>query len=223
MLNEKGKLYIVATPIGNLGDMTLRAIETLKQVSVIFCEDTRQFSKLAGQFQIEKPAYALHQHSGEKVFKRVFDYLEKGEDVAYVSDAGTPGISDPGGVLVEAVIKNGFEVIPIPGPSAIITALSVSGFPTDKFLFLGFIPHKGRTKFYQQIEDSKITVGFYESTHRILRTLEELISVIKNRQIVVARELTKQFETIYRGTATEVLEEVKKMSKGEFVIIISGK
>ena len=222
-MNNCGKLYIIATPIGNLDDISGRALECLKSVEVLFCEDTRQTSKLLARYKIEKKTFTLHHHSGDNAYNRVLEFLEKGQDVGYVSDAGTPGISDPGGVLVNFVIKHGVEVIPIPGACAIISALSVSGFPTDKFLFLGFMPHKGRTSFYQQIKDSKITVGFYESTHRILRTLEELISVTEDRQIVVAREITKQFETIYRGTAAEILEAVKEMSKGEFVIVVSSK
>ncbi len=214
-------LYIVATPIGNLQDITLRALEILKSVDVILCEDTRHTRQLTDHFGIEKKLISLHQHSSDEKIKAM---LSQFENIAYVSDAGTPGISDPGGKLVEAAVNLGIEVVPIPGPSAIATALSVSGLPTDKFLFMGFMPHKGRTKIMESIRDSKVTICFYESPHRILKTLEQLKDYLdENRKVVVGRELTKKFETIYRGNISEVFEQVKKMFKGEFVVIVSAK
>ncbi len=211
-------LYVVATPIGNLGDITLRAIETLKQVDVILCEDTRQTRKLVEHFDLQKNLISLHQHSSEEKIDRL---LREYTNIAYASDAGTPGISDPGGKLVKHAIEAGHEVVPIPGVSAVITALSVSGFPIDKFLFLGFIPHKGRNKFYKLINESKQAVCFYESPHRIEKTIEQLkVELEPDRQVVIARELTKKFETIYRGTIAEIANEVK--IKGEFTIVVAG-
>ncbi|MBT5503481.1 16S rRNA (cytidine(1402)-2'-O)-methyltransferase [Candidatus Falkowbacteria bacterium] len=212
-------IYIVGTPIGNLQDMTLRAIEVLKNVDVILCEDTRQTRKLVEKFELKKKLISLHQHSSEEKIERL---IAEYEDIAYVSDAGTPGISDPGGKLVQLAIEAGYEVCPIPGPSAVASALSISGYPTDKFLFLGFMPRKGQQKTLDLMKNSKYTVCFYESPHRIIKTLEKLKTELEeDRQIVVARELTKKFETIYRGTAEEILEQVKE--KGEFTVVISPK
>lgn len=210
----------MATPIGNLGDISLRALETLKSAEVIFCEDTRESGKLLSHYEIKKPTVSLHQHSTPE---RINDLLKKyaGQALVYISDAGTPGISDPGGKLVEAAVKAGFTVCPIPGASAVIAALSISGFPTDKFLFLGFMPLKGKNKTFNLIKNSEITVAFYESTHRIVKTLEQMKEILEpEREVVVARELTKKFETIYRGALEKILAELKDMSKGEFVVIV---
>jgi len=228
-----GKLYIVATPIGNLGDITLRALETLKSVDFVLCEDTRVSKKLLNHYEIDTPTISYHQHSKDKKVNEIIKLLEEGKDLALVTDAGTPGISDPGNQLVEAV-KDTAEVIPIPGASAAITALSISGFPTDKFVFMGFPPHKkGRKKYFEELsrhlqgsrltagKDQKYTVALYESCHRIKKTLGELSEVLESdRKLCVCRELTKKFETIYRGTISEVLEQNIK-EKGEFVVIIS--
>jgi len=220
VMNDK-TLYIVATPIGNLGDITARALETLKAVEVIFCEDTRQTLKLLSHFEFSKKLISLHQHTDEQ---RTIDLLTEYKSIAYVSDAGTPGISDPGGRLVALAIKAGWKIVPIPGVSAVIAALSISGFPTDKFLFLGFMPHKGKTKMMETIKNSNMTICFYESTHRIIKTLEELKKYLEpTRPIVVARELTKMFETVYRGTLEEIIPELEKQSKGEFVVVVAGK
>lgn len=217
------QLYIVATPIGNLEDITFRALDVLRQVEVIVCEDTRQTQKLLTRYEVKKKLISLHQHSSEKKIESLINnYLAQGLDLAYVSDAGTPGISDPGNKFVAQVAKAGFKIEPIPGPCALITALSVSGFLTDKFLFLGFMPHKGRDKIFNLIKAAKFTVVFYDSCHRILKTLEQLKSYLdEKRQIMVARELTKKFETIYRGNVSQVLKQVEKMPKGEFVIVVS--
>jgi len=150
--------------------------------------------------------------------------LEAGQDVAYVSDAGTPGISDPGGKIVQVAVEKGIQIIPIPGASAVITILSASGFPTDKFLFLGFMPHKGKGKMFEQIKDSKITTVFYESPHRIIKTLEQMMEVVEpERELVIGRELTKKFETIYRGNLKDIIEQVKEKVKGEFVVVVKGR
>ena len=212
------KLNIVATPIGNMGDITYRAIDVLKEVDVILCEDTRQTKKILERYEFENKLVSLHQHSSES---KIESLLNKYDNIAYVSDAGTPGISDPGGKVVELAYANDFEVVTIPGPSAIAGALSISGLPTDKFLFLGFMPHKGKGKIMEMIKESKITTGFYESPHRIEKTLEQLKEYIADRQIVVCRELTKKFETVYRGSIENIQEDLKV--KGEFVVIVSGK
>lgn len=219
------KLYIVATPIGNLKDISLRAIKTLKEVDLILCEDTRVAKKLLDCYKVSKPTASYHQHSKLKKNEYILGQLKEGKDIALVSDAGTPSISDPGAKLIEYLLEQmlDLEVIPIPGPSALISALSVSGFSADKFVFLGFPPvKKKRKKFFKEVADSKYTVVFYESCHRILKTLLEMTDVLaQNRQIVVCRELTKKFETIYRGNIGEVIEKVKKdKTKGEFVVVI---
>jgi len=223
-------LYIVATPIGNLKDISLRALEVLKEADLIVCEDTRQTLKLLNHYQITKPLISYFQHSKLSKIDYIIEQLKQGKKVALVTDAGTPGISDPGGKLIE-LITNHLPLItvsPIPGPNAAISALSVSGFPADKFVFLGFPPHKkGREKFFREVAEAKYTVVFYESTYRITKTLNKLIETqnLTDRQIVVCRELTKTFESVYRGTAQEVLSELNKdryRLKGEFVIIIHG-
>lgn len=222
------KLYIVATPVGNLKDISLRALEILKEVSAIAAEDTRVTAKLLFHYNIQKPLFSYSYQIDSPKNKKLFDLLKKGQDVALVTDAGTPGISDPGGKIVERVLKelgDGVQIIPIPGPNAALAALSISGFPTDKFLFLGFPPHKkGRQKFFQEIVDTPYTVVFYESPHRIIKTLQSLADHpdLKTRPLVVARELTKKFESIYRGTAEEVLERHRaELEKGELAIVVS--
>lgn len=232
-----GNLFIVATPIGNLGDITLRAIETLKSVDFILCEDTRVTKKLLDHYEIKRPTISYHQHSDFKKIKEIITLLNEGKNLALVTDAGTPGISDPGNLLIRDVIlaKAGIHnnhtdsrfhgndnIVPIPGPSAIVAALSVSGFPTDKFLFLGFPPHKNkRQKFFKEAVAHEFTTAFYESGHRILKCLKELKEYLDPKaQIMVGRELTKQFETIYRGTIDEVTAQMTE-ERGEFVVIIN--
>ena len=225
MTEETGKLYVVATPIGNLGDITLRALETLKAVDVILCEDTRVSKNLLDHYQIKKPLLSYHHHSDAKKVKEIKQLLAEGKNLALITDAGTPGISDPGNILVEQITHNQepITIIPLPGPSAVVTALSISGFPTDKFIFLGFPPHKNkRQKFFQEVATAEHTVVFYESGHRILKCLNELKAVLSpTQQVVVCRELTKKFETIYRGNIAEVSEQMKD-ERGEFVIVINS-
>jgi|SRR3989338_8228226 len=223
--NSKPFLYIVATPIGNLEDITLRALEILQSVDLILCEDTRVTSKLLAHYEIKKPLQSYHQHSKLAKVERILEALEEGKNIALVSDAGTPGISDPGGMLVEAVAKrfsDSVVVVPIPGANAALAVLSVSGFPTDRFLFLGFPPHKkGRKTFFDEVAAREETQVFYESKHRIEKALTELAARLGDRPIVVARELTKQFETIYRGTAAECLAKLQHDKiLGEFVVVI---
>lgn len=218
-----GILYIIATPIGNLKDFSLRAIETLKNVDFVLCEDTRVSKKLLDEYKIIIPTISYHQHSDAKKVKEIEELLNEGKNLGLVTDAGTPGISDPGNKLIEDLklkIKY-LRIIAIPGASAIITALSISGFPTDKFIFLGFPPHKNkRQKFFQEVADSKYTVCFYESNHRIKKCLDNLKEVLGlNRQIMIGRELTKIHETIYRGNISDILK-MKIIEKGEFVVIV---
>ncbi|MBI2552579.1 16S rRNA (cytidine(1402)-2'-O)-methyltransferase [Candidatus Uhrbacteria bacterium] len=221
--------YIVATPIGNLEDITLRALRVLKEVDFIICEDTRVTSKLLARYEIKKPLVSYFQHSQLSRVDEIIARLRRGENAALVTDAGTPGISDPGGVLIRQInqlTNQLINIVPIPGPSALTAALSISGFPTDKFLFLGFPPHKkGRQKFWQRVAESEETTVFYESPHRILKSLNELknnlITQSHNNPIVVCRELTKMFESIYRGTMEEVLEKAQRDPiKGEYVVVI---
>jgi len=220
-------LYIVATPIGNLKDITLRAIEVLRSVDLILCEDTRVTAKLLARYDIQKPLQSYHQHSKLARTEQIFRLLEEGKNIALVSDAGTPGISDPGGMLVEAVAEkfgDDVVVVPIPGANAALAALSVSGFPTDRFIFLGFPPHKkGRKTFFDEVAAREETQVFYESKHRVEKALAELATRLGDRPIVVARELTKQFETLYRGTAGECLGQLcEDKILGEFVVVVKA-
>lgn len=218
-----GTLFVVGTPIGNLEDITLRALRVLREVDVIACEDTRVTSKLLAHYEIRRPLIACHEHSRESVYAGLVERLRRGESVAYASDAGTPGVNDPGGKLVEAVLRSGLSIVPIPGSSAITTAISVCGFAMDEFVYLGFVPHKrGREKMFREIAERSTPSVFFESTHRIQKTLTALAShLTPERQILVARELTKIHETLYRGTIDEVQKALQATStKGEFVVII---
>jgi 16S rRNA (cytidine1402-2'-O)-methyltransferase len=224
-----GILYIVATPIGNLEDVSKRALRILSEVDLILCEDTRMTRKLLDQYQIKTPTLSYHQYSKIQKIERIINFLKEGKELALVSDAGTPGISDPGNLLVKETISrldDKVKIIPIPGSSAITSAASVSGFPMDKFLFLGFPPSKKkRKKFFEEIISSKYPVIFYESPYRIIKTLKELRIEAETcslgPKIVACRELTKKFETIYRGTIEEVIKQIEKdIIKGEFVVIV---
>jgi len=222
-------LYVIATPIGNLEDITFRAISALNSSDLILAEDTRVTRVLLSKYGIDKPMLSYHQHSRVKKINEIIKLLKEGKTLSLVSDAGTPGINDPGNFLIQEILKEllDLKIVPIPGPNAAIAALSVSGFPADKFVFLGFPPHKkGRQTFFKKIGEMEETVVFYESKHRILKALQELVEIseIGTRPIIVARELTKQFETIYRGTVNEVLEKLNKTKiLGEFVVVIRAK
>ncbi|RJQ33705.1 16S rRNA (cytidine(1402)-2'-O)-methyltransferase [Candidatus Parcubacteria bacterium] len=221
------KLYIVATPIGNLEDMTMRALRILSEVDLILAEDKRVSKKLFDHYQIRKELIPWHQHSKINEWQRIKEYFKQGKDVALVTDAGTPGVSDPGGKLIELVLAElpETEIIPLPGPSALTAIVSVAGVAMDKFLFLGYLPHKkGRQTLFTTIKQSELPVVFFESVHRILKTLEQLSDC--PRQLIVGRELTKKFETFYRGTAKEILAVLnndKAQQKGEFVVIVNNK
>lgn len=220
MSHLNGHLYIVATPIGNLGDISGRAREILSSVDLVLCEDTRVTSRLLAALEITPSTMSFHEHTDPLKRKQIVDRLVNGAKIALVTDAGTPAISDPGGFLVKDAVDAGIEVTPIPGPSAVIAALSVSGFAIDRFTFLGFPPHKkGRNSFFAEIAGFDHAVVLYESTHRIAKTLEALKEL--GRPLVVCRELTKMHETVYRGSAEEILKQLDETSsKGEFVIVI---
>ncbi len=226
------KLYIVATPIGNLKDISIRALHVLEDVDLILCEDSRMTKKLLNSYNINTPVDSYHQHSRLRKIDKIIDLLKQGRNLALVSDSGTPGISDPGNKLIQFLIFNlqfSIEVIPIPGPSALTAIASISGFPMDKFVFLGFPPHKkGRQKFFKEVAESKYPVILYESPYRILKTLKEILKSYKLQakklEIVVGRELTKKFETVYRGDIKEIIKQLEKEKpRGEFVIVIKKK
>jgi 16S rRNA (cytidine1402-2'-O)-methyltransferase len=224
-----GTLYIVATPIGNLEDITFRAVRILKEADLILCEDTRTTKKLLDRYEIKNKTISYHSHSKLSREKEIIERLLKGENLALVSDAGTPGISDPGAILVHHIREGhpDIPIVPVPGASAFISALSVSGLDTSSFIFLGFLPHKkGRETLFKEIADSKRTMVFYESTHRIMKTLTALEKYLgPERKIVIGRELTKKFEEIVSGTALELQEYFKKEAqkmKGEFVVLVES-
>jgi 16S rRNA (cytidine1402-2'-O)-methyltransferase len=230
-MNTKiGTLYIVATPIGNLEDITLRALRVLKEVDCVLCEDTRTTKRLLSKYDITTKTMSYHAHSTSGKESVIIHMLADGQNLALVSDAGTPCISDPG-VLLVAHVREEFgadaSIVPIPGPSALITALSVSGISSAEFTFLGFLPHKkGRETLFKEIAQSKRVIVFYESTHRILKTLASLDEHVPQAVIVIGRELTKQFEEFVRGTAQEILahfEANPDRQKGEFVVIVDPK
>jgi len=215
-------LYIVATPIGNLQDITLRALEILKSVDVIVAEDTRHTRGMLAHFDIHKPLESYDEHATELKLKKIVQLLDEGKNLAYVTDAGTPAVSDPGSRLVVKAVAAGHTIVTVPGPSAVTAALSISGFPADNFVFLGFLPHKkGREAFLKKVAGAKRTVVFFESTHRIGKLLEELEELVPpNRHLIIARELTKQFETIYRGTISDIKNQITE-TRGEFTIVVS--
>ena len=222
----KGILYIVSTPIGNLDDITLRALKILRHVDLIAAEDTRRTRKLLSYFDIHTPLVSYFEHNELKKIDKLLSHMKRGKEIALVSDAGTPGISDPGYRLVQQAIERGIPVIPIPGPSAVIAALSISGLPTDSFTFVGFLPKKGgkRRKLLDKLGDSDWTSILYESPHRLMETLEDLLAACGDRQIVVTRELTKAFEEVIRGRLSETIDILKgKRIKGEITIVLAGK
>ncbi|MFC1721405.1 16S rRNA (cytidine(1402)-2'-O)-methyltransferase [Patescibacteria group bacterium] len=219
-----GTLYVVATPIGNLEDVTLRAIRILKEADLIAAEDTRTTRKLTSRFDISTPIVAYFQHSGPIEVKKIIDELKAGKKIALVSEAGTPAISDPGTVLVAEAVKHGIKVEPIPGASAVAAAASISGLPVDRFAFYGFLPHKkGRQKMIKQMLAEDKTVIFYESPHRIVKTLQQITDTKSGEvEVVLGRELTKKFEEILRGRIEDILEDLKEREniKGEFVALL---
>lgn len=217
----QGELYIVATPIGNLEDITLRAIRILKEVDIIAAEDTRHTLKLLNHLELSKPLISYHRHNEEIKTEELINKLLEGKNIALVSDAGTPIISDPGGEIVKSAIKNNIKVTPVPGACAAITALIASGIDAKEFTFIGFLPQnkKNRKEKLEQIKNAEITTILYEAPHKLLQTLQDLKQVLENRKIVLARELTKIHEEYVTGTIEEI-EKIIETPKGEYVIII---
>jgi 16S rRNA (cytidine1402-2'-O)-methyltransferase len=225
-VEEKTSLYLVPTPIGNLGDITLRALEILKSVDVILAEDTRTSGILLKHYQIAKPLQSFHIFNEHKTVNKLIDRLKGGEIFALISDAGTPGISDPGFLLVREALKAGIKIDCLPGATALIPALVKSGFPTDRFVFEGFLPHKkGRQTLLKKLAEEDRTIIFYESPHRLIKALEQLKEFFgADRQASVSRELSKKFEETKTGTAQELLDYFSaKEVKGEIVVVVSGK
>lgn len=225
--SEVGTLYVVATPIGNLADITLRALRVLGEVDVIAAEDTRHTRKLLTHHGISRPLVSYHAHNKQRQAPRLLAQLREGDSIALVTDAGTPGISDPGYYLLQAVLSHAVPVVPIPGPTAVIAALSVAGLPTDRFVFEGFLPPKGgrRQRRLEALRDETRTVVVYESPYRLIRLLREIGTHLGDeRQVVVARELTKRFEEVQRGTASALLEAFAgRTVRGECTVMIGGR
>ncbi|MEW6305584.1 MAG: 16S rRNA (cytidine(1402)-2'-O)-methyltransferase [Verrucomicrobiota bacterium] len=220
-----GTLYLVATPIGNLEDITLRALRTLKECHVIAAEDTRRTGQLLKHFDIAKPMVSYHQHNEARRTEEIIQRLQRGEIVALVTDAGAPGISDPGGRVVREVVAAGLRVETVPGACALVTALTASGLATDEFHFVGFLPHKSgqRMKELERLKNVAGTLVLYESPFRVEKLLGELKTVMPERKVVLARELTKKFEEFLRGTPEELLAELgRRARKGEFVVLIGN-
>ncbi|MBA7626639.1 Ribosomal RNA small subunit methyltransferase I [subsurface metagenome] len=216
-------LYVVATPIGNLEDISLRALRTLREVKLIAAEDTRRTRQLLTTYGIKTPMTSYHERNKWTKLGYILDCLEGG-DVALVSDAGMPGMSDPGYELIVAANQRGIPVVPIPGASVVITALVVSGLPTERFIYLGFLPHKssGRHRFLESIADEYGTIVVLESPHRLLAALNDILLVLGDREIAVCRELTKLHEEVFRGTISQAMEHFLK-PRGEFTLVIKGK
>lgn len=221
-----GKLLIVSTPIGNLGDLTPRAGEALETADVVACEDTRRSSRLLAHLGLSRPLVSLHEHNERRRLPQLLEELDRGRTIALISDAGTPLVSDPGFLLVRAAIEEGHQVVAIPGPSALLAALAVSGLPPYPFVFLGFPPPKRgrRRSFYQRAAELPWTLVVFESPHRIATSLRDLLEVFGDRQAVLARELTKLHEEILRGSVGSILEEVegREGMRGEIVLVVSG-
>jgi 16S rRNA (cytidine1402-2'-O)-methyltransferase len=222
----KGTLYIVSTPIGNLEDITLRALRILKEVDLIAAEDTRHTGLLLRHFNIQKPLTSYFEGNELKKREFILSRLKQGDRIALVSDAGTPGISDPGFRLIRLAMENEIPVIPIPGPSAVITALSIAGLPTDAFLFKGFLPHKSkkRRELLQELGNVRETLVFYESPYRIVESLKDILEVLGDREMALTRELTKVYEEVLRGKVNKIQNQIgERRLKGEITLVISGK
>lgn len=217
-------LYIVSTPIGNLEDITLRAIRTLKEVDLIAAEDTRHTQILLQKYEIKTPTTSFHSYSNNEKLEYVIRLLKEGKNIALVSDAGTPGISDPAYSLIKRVLEEGVKIVPIPGASSLLAAVVVSGLPMDKFVYLGFLPlKKGRQTLLENLKEEERTLVIFESPHRLIKTLKDLKEYLGDREIAVARELTKVFEEVLRMPISEAIAHFeKKNPKGEFVLIVKG-
>ncbi|MBN1474583.1 MAG: 16S rRNA (cytidine(1402)-2'-O)-methyltransferase [Syntrophaceae bacterium] len=222
---KKGELYIVATPIGNLEDISMRALRVMREADIIVAEDTRHTKAMLNAFKISTPLISLHEHNEKEKSALIIEKINTGKDIVYVTDAGTPCISDPGCFLISKAHDENIKVIPVPGPSAVITALSVSGFSADSFVYCGFLPSRenDRKKYLEVLKNEERTIVFYESPMRIMASLNNLHDVLGNRQIVLAREITKKFEEIRRGDISAIVDELAdRKIKGEITIIIKG-
>ncbi|RKX70570.1 16S rRNA (cytidine(1402)-2'-O)-methyltransferase [candidate division WOR-3 bacterium] len=220
------KLYVVGTPIGNLEDITLRAIEVLRSCDLIACEDRRRTSILLHRYGIKKPLLSYHDHNKKAMTPRILARIGEGKKVALVSDAGMPGICDPGFYLIRAAIQAGVEIVPIPGPTALITALIISGLPCDRFVFEGYLHRRRgrRRKQLQALKDEPRSIICYEAPTRLLATLEDILDILGDRMMVITRELTKKFEEVLRGNVSELIEELKaRKIRGELTLVIEGK
>lgn len=225
-MEEKTSLYLVPTPIGNLGDMTIRGLEILKSVDTILAEDTRTSGRLLQHYQISKPLQSFHIFNEHKALTSLIDRMQKGEVMALISDAGTPGIADPGFLLVRASLQSNLKIESLPGPTAFVPALIKSGFPSDRFTFEGFLPHKkGKQTLLIQLAEEERTIIAYESPHRLVKTLEQMIPLFgADRLVSVSRELTKLYEETFTGPLSDVLHHFQsKEVKGEIVLVIDGK
>ncbi len=222
---QRGALYVVPTPIGNLEDITLRALHILKHVNVIAAEDTRTTKFLLDHFGIEKTLLSFYSHNEQIRVPQIIQRLKNGDSVAIVSDAGTPGISDPAFSIITAAIENEIKIIPLPGATAFVPVLVASGMPTHEFVFEGFLPHKkGRKTKLERLKNEERTIILYESPHRILKTLTELLEYCGDRKVVIGREMTKIYEEIIRGNLSTVVKDFStRVIKGEFVIVVEGK
>ncbi len=221
-----GILYIVSVPIGNLEDITLRALRILKEVDLIAAEDTRHTKKLLNHYGIHKPMVSYHEHNETQMDKLLITKLSEGANIAIVSDSGTPVISDPGYTIVNACIKEGIKIVPIPGPSSLLASVVVSGFPLHNFVYEGFLPPKKirRIKKLVSLSDEKRTMVFFETPHRLVKSLSDLLEIFGDREIVIANDLTKMFEEIYRGTISNAIQKYcESKPKGEFTLVVKGK
>ncbi len=222
---ERGILYVVATPIGNLEDITLRAIRVLKECDLIAAEDTRRTKKLLSAYDIETPLTSLYDQNEAKKSASLISKMASGKKIAYVSDAGTPAISDPGYILVREAVARSIDVVPIPGPSAVIASLSVSGLPTDSFVFYAFLPSRSgkRRRFLESISREGRTMAFYESPNRLISSLHDIHAILGDRKVVIFRELTKIYEEAFRGSVSTVLDSLRERKiKGEITLLITG-
>ncbi|MBI4373035.1 MAG: 16S rRNA (cytidine(1402)-2'-O)-methyltransferase [Candidatus Omnitrophica bacterium] len=222
---EGGVLYLVATPIGNLGDMTFRAVQTLREADFVICEDSRRSGMLLKRLEIKKPLRSFHDHSSKLKLESLIREIKEGAQAAYMTDAGTPLISDPGFTLARAALQAGVRLEAIPGPSAFLNALVISGLPTHAFTFIGYLPQKekGRRNVLGSLKDERRTLIFYESPYRVLRTLKDMLDILGDRSASVSREMTKKFEETVRGKLSDILEDVgRKKILGEYVILVEG-
>lgn len=223
---QPGKIYLVPTPIGNLEDISKRALNVLSEVDIIGCEDTRHSGKLLNRFDIKKKLISYHDFNESSKAKKLIEEVKTGKSIAIITDGGSPGISDPAYRIVTLAIENNIELIPLPGPTALIPALTASGLPTDRFFFEGFLPQKssGRKKRFKQLENLPHTMIFYESPFRIEKTLDDLFEVLGDRNICIAREISKIYEEFTRGVTSDVINKIKnKKIKGEIVLVVEGK